>query len=129
MTTKDVGNICESGAIAKLIAKGWSVLTPFGDNKRYDIAIESYGFFYRVQVKSGIIRNGCVRFKTCSDTRNKRAHYKEDIDYFAVYVRENSQLYLVPVGDVPITVANLRLERAKNNQEKGIIYAEKYLIS
>ncbi len=51
---KTIGELSEAIIIAKLIEVGYSVLTPFGDNRRYDLVIEDAdGQFWRVQCKTG----------------------------------------------------------------------------
>jgi hypothetical protein len=52
--------------MAALARRGYAVLTPFGDNERYDFAIELADRFFRVQAKTGvIIDGGAVPFPTC----------------------------------------------------------------
>lgn len=131
MNTKDIGNICEAMAIAKLIEKGFAVLMPFGDNQRYDLVLETAGLFYTVQVKSGNFKNGVIVFRSCSSYAHRgkgSKDYKGEIDFFAVYVRCSEELYLVPVEEVGSTIVYLRVEKPKNNQNKKVRYAEKYLV-
>jgi hypothetical protein len=48
--------------------------------------------------------------------------------FFGVYSSDTGKVYLIPVTVVPEIVAYLRLKKAKNNQEKGIIWAKDYEI-
>jgi len=48
MSTKDIGNISEVMVLAALTRTGCSVLRPFGDNLRYDLAIDDGGKLIRV---------------------------------------------------------------------------------
>ena len=51
---KTKGERSEAIIIAKLLEVGYGVLTPFGDNRRYDLVIEDAdGKFWRVQCKTG----------------------------------------------------------------------------
>ena len=60
------GERTEAAAIAELVKLGFTVLLPFGDNRRYDIAVEVCGRFLRVQCKTGRLRNGRIEFRAAS---------------------------------------------------------------
>ncbi len=42
------------------------VSVPFGENTRYDLMIDNDGYLSRVQCKTGRLREGAIRFNTCS---------------------------------------------------------------
>ncbi|MBV8639106.1 MAG: hypothetical protein JO322_13595 [Candidatus Eremiobacteraeota bacterium] len=64
--TKRVRDIAEARVIAALVEAEFQLLLPFGENHRYDIAIDLEGRFYRVQVKSGRVRRGVIEFNCYS---------------------------------------------------------------
>lgn len=77
-----------------------SVSIPFGDNERYDLAVETpEGLLLRVQVKTGWVRDGVVQFKGQSQHTNSEGNtykpYGEGIDCFLVYSHEVESLFLV----------------------------------
>jgi hypothetical protein len=45
---------------------GLDIYLPFGENTRADLIIDDGGRLSRVQCKSGRLRDGAVRFSTCS---------------------------------------------------------------
>jgi len=50
-TPKTIGDCSQAYIMAKLLEIGYSVLTPFGDNQRYDLVIEdAEGQLWRVQL-------------------------------------------------------------------------------
>jgi hypothetical protein len=52
--TQKTGDISEAAVITRLLRCGYIVLTPYGQNHRYDLVIEDAdGKFWRVQVKTG----------------------------------------------------------------------------
>jgi hypothetical protein len=106
---KCVGEITEAMALAILLREGETVLVPHGDNQRYDLALDRDGMLVRVQVKTGRLVAGSVRFPTCSLTGGRR-DYRGEIELFADYCPDNDQLYLVPVEDLGISRASLRVE-------------------
>ena len=116
-------------------ALGYSIYTPFGDNTRCDLIVETEGRIARVQCKSGRLRNGAVEFAVCSTYghhKNPRARardYHGEVDYFAVYCVETSGVYLVPIGELPGTrAAFLRVEPSRNGQRRLIRFAARYEI-
>lgn len=95
--TKKIGDVSEAKILAALLAKGFVVLTPFGDNQRYDLVIERDGVFQRVQCKTGRIRNGAVithLTSVSSNGQNVRT-YSGQVEYFAVYCPENDKSYFI----------------------------------
>jgi len=134
---KTVGERSEAIIIAKLLEVGYGVLTPFGENKRYDLVIEDAdGNFYRIQCKTGWLENEAayIVFATSSmyyrvkDGRagHGRKDYRGQIDYFAVYSPDTKKVYLVPIDHVGKATAYLRLVATANNQKKGVRWAQDY---
>jgi hypothetical protein len=71
--TSDVGEASRWQIIAALARRGKQLLLPVGDHLRYDLAIDDEGTILRIQCKTGRLRNGAVRFATCSiDARSTR---------------------------------------------------------
>ncbi|MFB6298912.1 MAG: group I intron-associated PD-(D/E)XK endonuclease [Halobacteriales archaeon] len=117
MNTKHIGDTSEAMVISQLIRRGYSVSIPFGDNDPYDIIVDSNAGLYRVQVKTGWIENGCIRFKTYSQTTDggdsiDRDYTAKDVDVFAVRCRDTDKCYWVPVSDTGKKNTYLRVEDA-----------------
>ncbi|MEO6890748.1 MAG: group I intron-associated PD-(D/E)XK endonuclease [Ktedonobacteraceae bacterium] len=131
---KAIGEQSEAIIMARLLEAGYGVLTPFGDNRRYDLVIEDAdNQFWRVQCKTGWMDEGksVIKFATASSynhtTKNKGwKNYRGQCEYFAVYCSETKGVYLVPVDLVGVTQAALRLVPTVNNQEKGVRWAKDY---
>lgn len=131
---KAIGERSEAIILAKLLEVGYGVLTPFGDNLRYDLVIEDAdGQFWRVQCKTGWMdeEKSVIKFATASSynhtMRNKGwKDYRGQCEYFAVYCPETRGVYLVPVDLVGRMQATLRLVPTVNKQEKGVRWAEEY---
>lgn len=131
--TNKIGEISEAAIIVRFLQLSYIVLTPYGGNQRYDLVIEDAdGKFWRVQCKTARLEdNGTVvAFHTSSNNvalKNKRKqHYRGQCDYFAAYCEDLNKVYLVPVDQVGVTKANLRLVPSKNNQERNVRWAKDY---
>lgn len=132
MNTKSVGEKSEGMVLARFLQKGWVVLTPFGDNQRYDLVIDRGNGFERVQVKTGSIENGCVIFNACSSTAHRknggRRDYRGQADFFASYCPTNEKIYLIGVSKVGRKQVSLRIDPPKNKQTHSIMWAKDFEI-
>lgn len=85
----------------------------------------------KVQVKTGRVIGGCVKFNTCSVKKNggRNFYTENDVDLFAVYVPETDKQYLIPFAQVRLSgFMVLRLVPAANNQAKGVVWAKDFEI-
>ena len=99
----------------------------FNGHGRIDLLYQSAdGEMQRVQCKTSRLRDGCVVFRTCSNTGNVPLDYTGQIDVFGVYSPELDDVFLVPIEDVPTRLAFLRISPARNNQERHVRWAEQY---
>ena len=114
--------------LAALLRAGKTVLQPFGDNQRYDIVIDEGGKFFRIQCKTGRVRDGAIRFSTCSVRYDQSARsYVGEIELFGVYCPETDKVYLVPIAEAStITETSLRTEAPKNGQKARIRMAKDF---
>jgi len=129
--TKEIGDTAVAGVLAKLLKKGYAILLPFGDSQRYDLVLDKNGQFFRVQCKSGRVRNGCIRFNSSSTQwykGHRRKNYKGQVDYFGVYCPDLDKTYLIPVNVVGETQGILRITKPKNNQAKYIRWCNAFEI-
>ena len=114
----------------------WNTKRSSATARRYDLVIDDGGRLARVQCKTSRLREGAVRFNTCSSyahQSNPRAanrDYIGQVDYFAVHCSETEGVYLVPIEDLPTKrLATLRIARARNSQTRGIRPAAKYRVA
>jgi hypothetical protein len=92
----------EAAILHALVAAGKSVLLPWGAHHRYDFVLDDGGGrFTRLQCKTGIYRNGCIYFRTCSADRRRPLgdSYAGQVDAFAVHCPQLNTSYLVPVQE------------------------------
>lgn len=132
---KAVGDRTTLAAMQALHACGYAVSVPFGENVRYDLIIDDGQHLQRVQCKTGRLRDGAIRFATCScyghhaHPSQARRDYLGQVDCFAVYCPETSGVYLIPIDDVQTTTrAMLRVEPSRNGQRRRIREASPYEI-
>jgi hypothetical protein len=125
----EIGARTELVVATQLWRAGFAVFTPyFNAHSRVDLVyIRQDGVISRLQCKTGRVRDGYVSFWACSHTGQRRG-YVGDVDEFAVYAEELRAVYLVPVSDVTATEVRLRLVPPRNNQVRGIRYADSYLL-
>jgi PD-(D/E)XK endonuclease len=118
------GNAAEGAVLQALVEAGVGVLIPFGSGLSFDLgAVMPGGTILRVQVKCGRVRNRCVMFNAAS-TDHGRDRGRADV--LAVHVASLSRVFMVPVDDCPAYVGVLRLDAPRNNQRRGVRFAEEY---
>jgi len=133
---KEIGDRSTLAIMLALREAGYQLLVPFGENTRYDLAIDDGTRLARVQCKTGRLRNGAILFNACSsyahhsNPRVVKRDYQGQIDYFAVFCPQTRQSYLIPIADVTTRyLAMLRVDPPRNNQRRGIRFAADFQIS
>jgi hypothetical protein len=111
--TKDRGDQTEALIIHHLIASGYSVSVPFGDNDKYDLVVDSGEELYRIQCKTAWEnKDQTIRFNTHSQT-TKDGEYHEDtyhgeVDAFVVRYPKKDTLYWIPISQATEQKMELR---------------------
>jgi hypothetical protein len=88
---------------------------------------------YRVQVKTGRLRNGAIRM-TCSSSHFHRRKsgerssrtYRGQVDFLAVYCPETKKVYLLPESELVETHGHLRVMPTKNRQVRNVRWAREF---
>ncbi|MDY6774767.1 MAG: group I intron-associated PD-(D/E)XK endonuclease [Halobacteria archaeon] len=128
---KQKGIKTEAILLSELVKRDLTVLTPFGDNERYDFVVEVEGIFHRVQVKTGRWENGGVVFETRSTGihtyKTVRDTYQGDADLFGVYSYEEDTVYMVPVHETGSSQMKLRVDDPGINSP-NINWADDYTL-
>jgi hypothetical protein len=124
------GNAAEAAVLQALVEAGVGVLIPFGSGLSFDLgAVMPGGAILRVQVKCGRVRKGCVEFKASSTDHGRgQLHYRGRADVIGVHVASLSRIFMVPVDDCPVYMGVLRLDAPRNNQRRGVRFAEDYAL-
>ncbi len=125
---KTVGERTEAVVLARCLLRGEVVLSPFGDNQRYDLVLDRGGSFVRVQCKTGRLKGDVISFQSCSRAGGKtRRGYLGQIEMFAVFCPENGKVYMVPVEAAAGNDTSLRVGPPPlSGQIKGIRFASDF---
>lgn len=136
---KRVGERSETHVLAALVEAGYLVWMPWGEHHRADFIIESAdGTMQKVQAKTGRLKRGAIEFRPCSSSYHHPSNqgtkpymhdYRGQADLFGVYCPETGGVYLVPVDDVGVRGASLRVLPTKNAQSRRIRWASTYCIT
>jgi len=126
----EVGQRTEAAILSELVRRGYHVLLPFGNNRRYDLVIDIEGQFVRAQCKTGRLVRGVVRFSTKSvrsnTARTVTRGYTGEADIFLVHCPETGRIYSVPVGEAATGQMYLRVDPTVNGQVQGVNWAKEY---
>lgn len=113
--TKDRGDETEAKIIHQLIANGYSVSLPFGDNDKYDLIVDDGEDLYRIQCKTAWEnKEHTIRFNTHSQTTKNGEYYEDtyhgEIDAFIVHYPKNEKLYWIDIDNATEQKMELRFE-------------------
>ena len=131
LDTKSLGAQTELQCITYLHGLGYDISIPWGDNARYDLVLDVNHILYKIQVKtSHKIEEGVYSFScrsTYVNSKGNRAvtYSDKDVDFFATFIE--NQCYLVPLSQTSKRGKVMRFVKPKNNQIKGITFAQEYL--
>jgi hypothetical protein len=94
------GDLTEAAVLTELKRQNVPAAFPFGDNEQYDIITEApSGALYRLQIKTGRLSDGAVKFDAVRSHTNSTGQvykpYGDQVDFFAVYCHELERLYLL----------------------------------
>ncbi len=132
ITTNMKGQLAVSKAEIRAVELGFIPSRPLYDT-RYDLIVDNGRNLIRTQVKYGGGKasnsSGSAIVKLDYETRTKKVYTysKSEVDALIVYLPQVNRLCLFPkkifIGKRKL---NIRLEKSKNNQTKGVIAAEAY---
>jgi len=121
------GNATEAAVLNAFIRADWHVWMPFGEGSACDLIVGWGHHLIRVQCKSGRVRNGCVVFNGHSTNHGRgRGSYHGRADVFGVSVPGSTEVFVIPVVEVPLNACSLRLTPTLNNQRRGVRLADPY---
>ena len=127
--TKTRGDASEMRVILALAEAGYAVSIPFGENHRYDLIADEGSRLLRVQVKTGRLRGGVIKY-SCSSSHAHRGGYRRsyfgEIELLAVYCPQTRKVYLLPESQFVATQSHMRVHPPKNNIKKGIRWARHF---
>jgi hypothetical protein len=132
LTPSQKGAAAEAAITAAVIGLGLTVLRPLCEGRRYDLIIDLEPRLLRVQCKLAQRIGGAlaVHLQTCRYTPSGyvyTSYSASEIDAVGVYSFELNRVFLLPVDEVSGRRAvNLRLLPARNNQARGIRWADDY---
>ena len=131
MTTDQKGAIAEAAIALEALKLGIEVYRPIAEGGRYDMILVVDGQLLRVQCKWAT-RYGEVVVVRCYSNRRartglvRRLYSSDEIDAFAAYCVELDRCFFMPIGLFPTQEVRLRLSPARNNQRRGIRWADDF---
>lgn len=128
MHSKVKGTLGELAVAQDLIRQGFPTFTELGDNSKVDL-ITLTPYPIRIQVKALNSNNNRIQLDSTKSGPNYKFRYSEaDLDIFAVYVLDTSDIFYVTAKEVLANsrTSTFRLASTRNNQSKGCRYIEDY---
>jgi len=132
MTTDQKGAIAELAVQLAATKLGIDVYRPVAEGGRYDMIFDLVGDLVRVQCKwasryGDVLVARCYRARRNRDGLVRRLYTREEIDAYALYCLELDRCFFVPMAHAEgMQEIRLRLAPARNNQRKGIHWADDF---
>jgi hypothetical protein len=102
-TDFSLGKLAEMQFCVDAAKRGLNVSTPQHDHSGYDLILEGKSKkLYKIQVKTTRTksiqrdRTSCYKVQVSRGSKSKRKYEKGEVDFFAVYVYELNNWYIVP---------------------------------
>jgi PD-(D/E)XK endonuclease len=94
------GEIAEGMFLVKMVAMGYSVMTPWGDSDKYDVVVDTGRRLMRVQVKSAhcVSANGGGGYNVRAHPHERRSYRVSEIDLLVVCIVPLEIWYVFPPG-------------------------------
>lgn len=128
MNTNCIGSVSELAVAKALMERGNVVSFVFGMSQPYDLVVDINNNLFKVEVKTGRLKNGKIGFRTCSVVKGKTIWASRIADFYGVYCPELNKSYLVPINLAGHTAGTLRINPRGNGSKKDILMAEDYVI-
>lgn len=132
LTPSQKGAIAESAIVHAAVKLGIGVYKPVNEGLRCDLIFEIEDRLLRVQCKWAL-RYGDIIIVRCYSCRRgdngmiRRSYTPDEVDAFAAYCAELDRCYFLPLSLFPQRAEiYLRLAPARNNQRRGVHWAEAY---
>jgi PD-(D/E)XK endonuclease len=136
LNRKAKGDLAELKVATDLVARGYKLALPYGEDWDYDLIVCRDGeTLERVQVKYGR-SDGCkliVRTRSQSLTNGKvrrtKRYTSATIDWLAVYDAVRDEIFYIPAAQLGsgMNEMTLRLTPSLNGQLRGVRNAEDYV--
>jgi hypothetical protein len=131
--TKAIGDMSELEVAVALARAGHIVSKPLGDSYRYDLIFDDGEKLYRVQVKTGRLYGGSIRFAASSSHFHRGGvsarTYHGQVDFIGVFCPQTGHVYMVPESEFGNSKMHLRVTPTGNGQDKHIRWASRYRLA
>jgi PD-(D/E)XK endonuclease len=131
MTTDQKGAIAEAAIAFEAMKLGIGVFRPMGD-ERYDLIFDTRPQLLRVQCKwatryGEVVVVRCYSCRRAREGMRKRVYLREGVDAIAAYCLELDRYFFFPAELFHLkSHFQLRLSPARNNQRRGINWADDF---
>ncbi len=128
--TKNKGDLGVAKAHCDLVEKGFVVLYPTTEHAPFDLVAYDGNRFLRLQVKYRKAVKGSVQIRTETWWADRNGSHgqpidKSQVDLFCVYCPDTDQCYYISPKEIG-TYFTIRISASKNNQSKGINFADDF---
>jgi hypothetical protein len=132
MTTDQKGAIAEQAIVLAAVKLGVEVYRPVAEGGRCDLILGLATRLLRLQCKwagyrDGVLTIRCYTFRRTRDGYRKTTYCASEVDAIAAYCLALDRCFLLPIRIAARhPVISLRVEPTRNNQRRGINWADDF---
>lgn len=131
---KKKGDLAELNVASDILARGYRIAFPYGEDCDYDLIADTGGELHRIQIKyvqsdGAVLEVQCSSHSLTNGKIRRTKHYTaRTINWIAAYDRATDRCFYVPAVELGVgrSSITLRLAPARNGQRAGINLAENY---
>ena len=131
MTTNQKGAIAETAIVHAAVKLGIGVLKPVGE-ERYDLVFDLHPRLVRIQCKWAARYDDVIVVRSYSSRRSpdgfvKSFYTPDEVDAICAYCADLDRCYFLPLNRFRgHSGIRLRLQETRNNQKRGINWAQEF---
>jgi hypothetical protein len=116
-----IGTLAEKQFLVDALKRNLLVSIPAHDHNGYDVIIQGKTKLYKVQIKAtrqaekNTGSKHCYRVNIAKGTSNKKRYSKDEVDFFAVFLVDISQWYIIPLE--VCTSVNIRIHPVNTSHQ------------
>lgn len=124
------GAITEKKVALKFLENGFNLYEPVIPGEEIDLVVEKNNKFFRIQIKTAYYVEESKSYRATLSGSNHRVYGEDAFDYFAIYLSDKDDVYIVPRHKANMKSINIvarefsKFDKSKNNKT---FYPKDYL--
>jgi hypothetical protein len=132
---KKKGDLAELKVAADILARGYRIAFPYGEDCDYDLIADTGDALHRIQIKHAESNGEVIAVKCFSHSltngriRKTKRYTSKSVEWLAVYDRTSDSCFYIEAAELGAgrSIIHLRLSEPRNGQRRRIRFAADYM--